>query len=188
MCITNYRWGSQYSQGTIEYTAPTGKYFYENGISKNYLRLSRECVELIGYGTSTQFYGWIVLNRINLMTESRYGRKLNALAMGIVTGSSSETSISYKTFDGTTMSVSRTGEGQYRVNFSSTWFNSANDCIAIVTGLGYSQGSSEAPIKATVIGRYSSYITVNTSDDASRNDGSFMFIILNINDWLGITN
>lgn len=116
MCITNYRWGSQYSQGTIEYTAPTGKYFYENGISKNYLRLSRECVELIGYGTSTQFYGWIVLNRINLMTESRYGRKLNALAMGIVTGSSSETSISYKTFDGTTMSVSRTGEGQYRVN------------------------------------------------------------------------
>lgn len=188
MCITNYRWGSQYSQGTIEYTAPTGKYFYENGISKNYLRLSRECVELIGYGTSTQFYGWIVLNRINLMTESRYGRKLNALAMGIVTVSSSETSISYKTFDGTTMSVSRTGEGQYRVNFSSTWFNSANDCIAIVTGLGYSQGSSEAPIKATVIGRYSSYITVNTSDDASRNDGSFMFIILNINDWLGITN
>lgn len=188
MCITNYRWGSQYSQGTIEYTAPTGKYFYENGISKNYLRLSRECVELIGYGTSTQFYGWIVLNRINLMTESRYGRKLNALAMGIVTGSSSETSISYKTFDGTTMSVSRTGEGQYRVNFSSTWFNSANDCIAIVTGLGYSQGSSKAPIKATVIGRYSSYITVNTSDDASRNDGSFMFIILNINDWLGITN
>lgn len=184
MCITNYRWGSQYSQGTIEYTAPTGKYFYENGISKNYLRLSRECVELIGYGTSTQFYGWIVLNRINLMTESRYGRKLNALAMGIVTGSSSETSISYKTFDGTTMSVSRTGEGQYRVNFSSTWFNSANDCIAIVTGLGYSQGSSEAPIKATVIGRYSSYITVNTSDDASRNDGSFMFLILNINDWL----
>ncbi len=188
MCITNYRWGSQYSQGTIEYTAPTGKYFYENGISKNYLRLSRECVELIGYGTSTQFYGWIVLNRINLMTTSRYGRKLNALAMGIVTGSSSETSISYKTFDGTTMSVSRTGEGQYRVNFSSTWFNSANDCIAIVTGLGYSQGSSEAPIKATVIGRYSSYITVNTSDDASRNDGSFMFLILNINDWLGITN
>jgi hypothetical protein len=188
MCITNYRWGSQYSQGTIEYTAPTGKYFYENGISKNYLRLSRECVELIGYGTSTQFYGWIVLNRINLMTESRYGRKLNALAMGIVTRSSSGTSISYKTFDGTTMSVSRTGEGQYRVKFSSTWFNSANDCIAIVTGLGYSQGSSEAPIKATVIGRYSSYITVNTSDDSSRNDGSFMFIILNINDWLGITN
>lgn len=188
MCITNYRWGSQYSQGTIKYTAPTGKYFYENGISKNYLRLSRECVELIGYGTSTQFYGWIVLNRINLMTESRYGRKLNALAMGIVTGSSSKTSISYKTFDGTTMSVSRTGEGQYRVNFSSTWFNSANDCIAIVTGLGYSQGISAAPIKATVIGRYSSYITVDTSDDASRNDGSFMFIILNINDWLGITN
>lgn len=188
MCITNYRWGSQYSQGTIEYTAPTGKYFYENGISNNYLRLSRECVELIGYGTSTQFYGWIVLNRINLMTASRYGRKLNALAMGVVTGSSSGASIAYKTFDGTTMSVSRTGEGQYRVNFSSTWFNSANDCIAIVTGLGYSQGSSEAPIKATVIGRYSSYITVNTSDDASRNDGSFMFLILNINDWLGITN
>lgn len=184
MCITNYRWGNQYSQGTIEYTAPTGKYFYENGISKNYLKLSRECVELIGYGTSTQFYGWIVLNRINLMTTSRYGRKLNALAMGVVTGSSSGASINYKTFDGTTMSVSRTGEGQYRVNFSATWFSSADNCIAIVTGLGYSQGSSEAPIKATIIERNSSYLTVNTSDDASRNDGSFMFIIMNINDWL----
>lgn len=186
MCITNYRWGSQYSQGAIEYTAPEGKFFYENGISKNYLKLSRECVELIGYGTSTQFYGWIVLNRINLMTISRYGRKLNALAMGIVTGSSSGASISYKTFDGTTMSVSRTGEGQYRVNFTYTWFNQASDCIAIVTGLGYSPGSSKAAIKATVISRYSSYITVDTSDDATRNDGSFMFLILNINDWIDL--
>lgn len=184
MCITNYRWGSQLSQGSIEYTAPTGKYFYENGISKSKLNLSRECVELMGYGTSTQFYGWIVLNRINLMTASRYGRKLNALAMGVVTGSSSGASITYKTFDGSTMSVSRTGDGQYRLNFSASWFNSASDCIAILTGIGYSSGSSTAPIKATVIGRYSSYITVDLSDDASRNDGSFMFLILNINDWL----
>lgn len=186
MCITNYRWGSQYSQGAIEYKAPEGKFFYENGISKNYLKLSRECVELIGYGTPTQFYGWIVLNRINLMTVSRYGRKLNALAMGIVTGSSSGASISYKTFDGTTMSVSRTGEGQYRVNFSSTWFNQASDCFVFVTGLGYSPGSSKAAIKATVTSRDSSYITVDTSDDDTRNDGSFMFLILNINDWIDL--
>lgn len=89
MCITNYRWGNQISEGSIQYSAPSGKYFYEDGVSKSTLSLSRECVELMGYGTPTQFYGWIVLNRINLMTSSRYGRKLNVLAQGIVTGTTS---------------------------------------------------------------------------------------------------
>ena len=95
MCIANYRWGSSITEGQIGYSAPTGKYFYEDGIAKSSIHLSRECVELMGYGTSTQFYGWIVLNRINLGTNSRYGRKLNVLAQGTVTGTSSGASIRY---------------------------------------------------------------------------------------------
>lgn len=183
MCITNYRWGSQISQGSIQYTAPTGKYFYENGVSTNKLTLSRECVELMGYGTTTQFYGWIVLNRIDLMTSSRYGRFLKCLAMGMVTGTNSGASISYKTFDGSTMGVSRLAEGQYQLSFSGSWFNSGNDCMAMLTGYGFSYGGGTAPIKPTITGKGTTYLTVHTSDDSTRNDGSFMFMIFNMNDW-----
>lgn len=179
MCITNYRWGSQYSQGTIEYTAPTGKYFYENGRSKDYLKLSRECVELIGYGTSTQFYGWIVLNRINLMTDAKYGRRLNSLAMGIVTGTSSGASINYKTYDNlSTLSVSRLSTGKYRVYFPSSWKLISGSYIVMMTGYG------GGVMKATLLETSTSYFTVEVSDDASVNDGSFMFMMLNMNDWM----
>lgn len=183
MCITNYRWGSQYSQGTIEYTAPTGKYFYENGRSKEYLKLSRECVELIGYGTSSQFYGWIVLNRINLMTDAKYGRKLNSLAMGIVTGTSSGASISYKTYDNlSTLSVSRLSTGKYRVYFPSSWKLISGSYIVMMTGYG------GGVMKATLLETATSYFTVEVSDDALVNDGSFMFMMLNMNDWMEINS
>ena len=183
MCITNYRWGSQYSQGTIEYTAPAGKYFYENGRSKEYLKLSRECVELIGYGTSSQFYGWIVLNRINLMTDAKYGRKLNSLAMGIVTGTSSGASISYKTYDNlSTLSVSRLSTGKYRVYFPSSWKLISGSYIVMMTGYG------GGVMKATLLETATSYFTVEVSDDESVNDGSFMFMMLNMNDWMEINS
>lgn len=184
MCIANYRWGSSITEGQIGYSAPTGKYFYEDGIAKSSIHLSRECVELMGYGTSTQFYGWIVLNRINLGTNSRYGRKLNVLAQGTVTGTSSGASISYKTFDDSILYVSRLGEGRYRVNVPTNWGLIAGSYIVMTTGKGYSLGSSSAPIKATVINLQSTYFDIDTSDDASRNDGSFIFQIINLNDWL----
>ena len=184
MCIANYRWGSSITEGQIEYYAPTGKYFYENGITKKAIHLSRECVELMGYGTSTQFYGWIVLNRINLGTNSRYGRKLNVLAQGMVSGSSSGASISYKSFDDGKLSVSRLSEGRYRVNVPSNWGLIAGSYIVMATGQGYSSGSSTAPIKATVVNLQPTYFDIDTSDDASRNDGSFIFQIINLNDWL----
>lgn len=185
MCIANYRWGSEITTGSIEYSAPSGKYFYEDGTQKKSISLSRECVELIGYGTSTQFYGWIVLNRINLMTTSKYGRKLNVLAQGIVTGSSSGASLNYKTFDNTQpLSVSRLGEGQYQINMPSSWGLIAGSYIVMLTGYGYSSGSSTAPIKATAKDLNATYFKVDTSDDASCNDGSFMFQIINLNDWL----
>lgn len=184
MCIANYRWGSAITEGQISYSAPTGKYFYEDGIMKRSIHLSRECVELMGYGTETQFYGWIVLNRINLGTNARYGRKLNVLAQGIVTGYSSGASIKYKTFDDSTLTVSRFGEGQYMVSFPSSWGLTAGSYIVILTGYGYSEGSSSAPIKASLNNPTSSYFQVDTSDDASRNDGSFMFQIINLNDWI----
>ena len=179
MCIANYRWGSEITTGSIEYSAPSGKYFYEDGTQKKAISLSRECVELMGYGTSTQFYGWIVLNRINLMTTSKYGRKLNVLAQGIVTGYSSGASISYKSYDNaSTLSVSRQGTGKYRVNFPSNWGLKTGSYIVMMTGYG------SGLIKATLLEAGTSYFIAEVSDDSSANDGSFMFQIINLNDWL----
>lgn len=179
MCIANYRWGSEITTGSIEYSAPSGKYFYEDGTQKKAISLSRECVELMGYGTSTQFYGWIVLNRINLMTTSKYGRKLNVLAQGIVTGYSSGASISYKSYDNaSTLSVSRQGTGKYRVNFPSNWGLKTGSYIVMMTGYG------SGLVKATLLEAGTSYFIAEVSDDSSANDGSFMFQIINLNDWL----
>lgn len=179
MCIANYRWGSEITTGSIEYSAPSGKYFYEDGTQKKAISLSRECVELMGYGTSTQFYGWIVLNRINLMTTSKYGRKLNVLAQGIVTGYSSGASISYKSYDNaSTLSVSRQGTGKYRVNFPSNWGLITGSYIVMMTGYG------SGLMKATLLEAGTSYFIAEVSDDCSANDGSFMFQIINLNDWL----
>lgn len=183
MCITNYRWGNQISEGSIQYSAPSGKYFFEDGVSKATLTLSRECVELMGYGMASQFYGWIVLNRVNLMTNSRYGRKLNILAQGFVTGTSSGASISYKAFDGGTMSVSRSGTGIYRVNFPSSWGLISGQYIVMLTGYGMVVDSTNSPNKATLGETGTSYFIVHCSDDASRNDGSFIFQVTNMNDW-----
>lgn len=179
MCIANYRWGSEITTGSIEYSAPSGKYFYEDGTQKKAISLSRECVELMGYGSSTQFYGWIVLNRINLMTTSKYGRKLNVLAQGIVTGYSSGASISYKSYDNaSTLSVSRQGTGKYRVNFPSNWGLITGSYIVMMTGYG------SGLMKATLLEAGTSYFIAEVSDDSSANDGSFMFQIINLNDWL----
>lgn len=179
MCIANYRWGSEITTGSIQYSAPSGKYFYEDGTQKKAISLSRECVELMGYGTSTQFYGWIVLNRINLMTTSKYGRKLNVLAQGIVTGYSSGASISYKSYDNaSTLSVSRQRTGKYRVNFPSNWGLITGSYIVMMTGYG------SGLMKATLLEAGTSYFIAEVSDDSSANDGSFMFQIINLNDWL----
>lgn len=184
ICIVNYRWGNTISGGWAAISAPTGKYFYENGISKSELQMSREVIELMGYGDNKTFFGWIVMRRINMMTTSRYGRNLNVLAQGMVSGYSSGASISYKSFDDGKLSVSRLGEGRYRVNVPSNWGLIAGRYIVMATGQGYSAGSSTAPIKATVTNFQATYFEVDTSDDASRNDGSFMFQIINLNDWL----
>ena len=186
MRIANWKFNGETFTGKATVSAPSGKYFFEDGLSKSTLTVSREMVELIGYGDDRTFYGWIVVRRIDLGSTKRYGRGLKVLAQGMVSGYSSGASISYKTFDGSSMSVTRLSEGRYKISFSSAWFSSASDCLVMLTGYGYSSGSSTAPIKATLTSRNTTSIIVDTSDDASRNDGSFMFYISNLNDWMYI--
>lgn len=180
MCLANYRWENQYTEGSIKYTAPSGKYFYEDGIAKESISLSRECVELMGYGTSSTFYGWIVLNRVDLMTDARYGRQLKVLAMGIVTGTSSGASISYRTFDGEQLLVSRQDVGSYRVFMPLSWGLQPGGYLVLATGYG------SGVMKATLLSESDSYFIVEVSDDSSKNDGSFQFVIINLNDWMYI--
>lgn len=180
LTIVNYKWGGTMAQGQAEISAPNGKYFFEDGIQKSKLKVSREIVEMIGYGTTTEFYGWIVLNRIDLMTSQKYGHCLKALAFGTVSGgnSSSNTSITSNTFDGSKLTVARQSEGLYRVFFPSTWFTYTSNCRVILTGRGVCYGAS-SPVKATMHSLGNGYFDVVVSDDASRNDGSFDFIIYN---------
>lgn len=178
--IVNYRWGDSYAEGQAAISAASGKYFYENGVSKSTLKISREAVELLGYGTSTQFYGWIVMRRIDMMTTYKYGKELKILAFGSVT---SDGSITYDTFNGSTLRVTKNGTGQYTITMPSGWFYSANDVGVILTGVGHSYDSSTAPIKATLISRTTTQLVIKTSDDASVNDGAFDFILFNKNDW-----
>ena len=184
LSIVNYKWDSTMAQGQAVISAPSGKYFFEDGIQKSELKVSREIIEMIGYGTTTEFYGWIVLNRIDLMTSQKYGHCLKALAWGTVSGgnSSSNTSITSNTFDGSTLRVSRQSEGLYRVSFPSTWFTYINNCRVILTGRGVCYNTSN-PAKATLHSLGSDYFEVTISDDASENDGSFDFIIYNGSDF-----
>lgn len=184
LTIVNYKWGGTMAQGQAAISAPSGKYFFEDGIQKSELKVSREIVEMIGYGTTTEFYGWIVLNRIDLMTSQKYGHCLKALAFGTVSGgnSNSNTSITSNTFDGSSLTVSRQSEGLYRVSFPSKWFAHTSNCRVILTGRGVCYGAS-SPVKATMHSLGNGYFDVVVSDDATRNDGSFDFIIYNGSDF-----
>lgn len=181
ICLVNYKWGSTISTGYMTISAPSGKYFFEDGISKSTLKFSREVIEMIGYGDDTTFFGWIVLNRRDLMTTGRYGKFLQVLASGIVTGTTSSASIRYNTFDGSTgVSVSRLGRGQYRVYLPSAW-GLAGKYMVVATGI-YST-AEDTPIYPTVKAIYSYYFDIYTQDDASRNDGSFNFMVISTNNW-----
>lgn len=184
LTIVNYKWGSTLASGKASINAPSGKYFFEDGIKKSKLKVSREIVEMIGYGTTTEFYGWIVLNRSDLATTQKYGHCLKALAVGTVSGgdSNSDTSITSSTFDGSILTVSRQSEGLYRIYYPRTWFAYSSYCHVILTGRGVCYGRS-SPVKATMHSLGNGYFDVTTSDDATLNDGSFDFIIYNGSDF-----
>ena len=179
--------------------------FYENGISKTELYFSKELIELIAYGNisaktddkpeSKYIYGWIVLNRIDLMPNHKYGRRKNVLAYGTVTGTSSTAGIKYKAFDGSeNLSVMRNGTGIYTISIpkDNNWFGGIDDIFVSLTGIGYCYDGSnvgKSYSKATLLGtsinlRNEFCIKVGVSDDETANDGSFNFEISNYNDFV----
>ena len=188
--ITTHRYNGVLSEGAVSIDAVSGKYFFEDGLKKSELKMSsREYVELVGIGEGSTFYGWLVLSRGNIETNGRYGRMQRVLANGVVTftGTESSPSISstIKTFDGSTIYVyCSSTTGRYQITMPNSWGMTKASYMVMLTGMGWSYGASNSPLKATLVDKNDTYFFVELSDDASRNwGGGFQFQIINLNDW-----
>lgn len=186
--IVNWKWDDWTSTGHASISAPENeeKYFFENGIQTKNLDLSREVVELLGYGTPTKFYGWIVLRRENIMTVRKYGRYQRVLFWGSVRCSSASSfSLTQVWYDGNRVraKLSRISEGKYEISLPSGYISDASKLLVMVTGFGYVVGSDKYPCKATVINKTSTSFQVAVSDDFTMNDGNFDFFVANLGDW-----
>ena len=139
-------------------------------------------MRLIGVGDGNVFAGWAVLGITDIVPEYTYGKGLKAIAFGAVTGSSSGASITYQAFDifrstnKITFSATRNDTGDYTVSFTNIPLASNNYFVAL-TGIGSSL------MKATLVSRATNSFRVAVSDDDSANDGSFEFIMINMDDW-----
>ena len=171
--------------GSVSISAPSGKYFFEDGRTHSSLSTSYEVVELLGWGGSS-FQGYIVLSRTMFKTNYGYGRRIHPLAFGTVTGTNKSASIKYWSFDGSKMEVSRVNTGEYKITFPTNWFYSSDYIIGMATGIG-SIYNGDNPVWANIKTRYKSsteaYIVVRTGDDDSENDGSFTFMLYNAATW-----
>ena len=171
--------------GSVDISAPSGKYFFEDGRTHSSLSTSYEVVELLGWGGSS-FQGYIVLSRTMFKTNYGHGRRIHPLAFGTVTGTNKSASIKYWSFDGNKMEVSRVNTGEYKITFPTNWFYSSDYIIGMVTGVG-SVYSGDNPVYANIKTRYKSsteaYIVVRTGDDSTENDGSFTFMLYNASTW-----
>ena len=173
--LVNYKWGANTTVGYMSISAPSGKYFFEDGLSKTSISFSRELIELLGYGDNTTFFGWIVVNRRDLVTTKRYGQFVQVMCQGFVSNGSM---VKQKCYDGNKCTCSRLGEGQYRV-YMPYYFSSTNDYTVHLTGVVTSGANTFACLKA----KYGSYFDVWTADDASANDGGFTFWVVSMGDW-----
>ena len=180
ICLLNYMWHNTITQGYMDLTAPSGKYFYEDGIQKTTLTFSRELIELIGFGDDLTFWGWIVLNRRDIGTEYKYGSFQQVLAQGTVTcTSTSSATIKYKTFDGKTMSVRKSGQGNFFVYMP--WVIAVDKYMVMLTGRTCTVQNT--PIYASIRNQYTTYFQVTTQDDSTTNEGSFNFQIISMGDF-----
>nr|DAE68673.1 MAG TPA: hypothetical protein [Bacteriophage sp.] len=193
ICIAGSMWNRQpntiYGQSVLtipEDAKNNGCRFYENGIAKTELYFSTEVLELIAYGNvagtkdgkpEKYIYGWIVLNRIDLMTNHKYGRQKKVLAYGKVTGTNNGASIDYKTFDGSKMSISR-GDKGLNILHIPKWADSASSIFVTLTNT-----SSYVSLKSIDTTSDGFNINVLARGTNSFDEGSFNFEISNFDDF-----
>ena len=175
--LLNYRWRNELADGWGRLSAPEGKYFFEDGIKKSTLSFSRQYIELLGIGDDIDFYGWIVVNKVDISTNFGYGHPAKFLAYGILYAREEngvlKLQLVQKTFDGKQITVVPAGDNGYKFTFPSYWGN-ASYFVPHITpyqfiGNIYVQEFSENYI----IFRYSG----RSSLDRNFEDASFFFSI-----------
>ena len=123
--LLNYRWRNELSDGWGVISAPEGKYFFEDGIKKSTLSFSRQYIELLGIGDDIDFYGWIVVNKVDISTNFGYGHTAKVLAYGILYAREEngvlKLQLVQKTFDGKRITVEPVGDNGYKFTFPSYW-------------------------------------------------------------------
>ena len=192
--VTNFdNEGGTMAEGELSLTVPANKdmYFFEDGIRKKEIILSREGVELLGYGSPhnshggvRDFYGYIVLNRFDVYTVGRYGRQAKTLCEGVLNYREDDMKYIYVCFDGGELTFERESEGLYIVKYPNDWQGSSIIRVAfpMVCGLGYIKNSTEVPCHATVIQSNGSQFKVAVSNGSELKDGSFLFRLTNMYD------
>ena len=149
----------------------------------------QEVVEFTCFETphTSGFAGeWMITNRFghdNFKNSGAIGRFPRIIAMGTLTGSSSGASLSGYWYNGkslsTMMSVTRSGEGYYTLTMKSGSLPSGYFVFATGTG--------DNEMKPTIGTRGTTSFIIYISDDASRNDGSCVFMIMDPNWWYNLT-
>lgn len=186
-----------YSSNVI--SAPTGKYFFEDGIAKTQLRFCNEVISLLGYGVGSTFLGWIVMGRDNILTAYKYGHNQRVLAHLRMTAGTSPSLSKIACFDNSTFDntkIARMGTGTYRITLPSGWFTSASHIMVSVT-------SETAGRLFAVTSRNTNYIDItvqgNVPHDTQDSEGWLQYRdtylqgvdsgvcyiqIMNSNDWM----
>ena len=184
-------------------TPDASHFFFVNGEKRSQLYISeQEMVELLGIGDKTSFIGWAVVNRIHL-NNCLNGMNVPILIMGKVElfkniyGNSYIISSEVQSFRGfgdyqgnnptEVIDTIRVDTGVYHLllqpELAKYLYNT--DVVVQATGIGNSlveEGNNpSSPIKATFNGIHfgnppkyeGSYIEILTSDDDTKNEGSF---------------
>lgn len=178
--ILNGRFGTDYPSGAISSNkAPSGKYFYENGKTYTSLNINPyEAVEMIGYGDTRTFFGWIILRRFYTAPDNMRGFPFHVSYMGMVNQSGGM--IKVKRYDGASVNSSRIGTGRYRITIN-PGFSSVNNYLVFATCDATSQG--DVGRYASVYNKQTGSFCVYTGDDSSSNDSAFTFMVVNTTDF-----
>lgn len=127
--IMNLKWNNEIATTGAGITAPDGMSFFENGLTKKTLEFSRECVELLGIGDNTKFFGWVVTNRTDLASLWCRGATAKVLAFGsvyaTVVNNTLKLSVKQVTFDKQEIKVTQV-LGGYKMTFPSNWDTAVN--------------------------------------------------------------
>lgn len=200
--LANYNWKGNVTSGYGKIKTPDANhFFFVNGEKVSQLYIAeQEMVEMLGIGDKTNFIGWAVVSRF-FLNNYLNGMNVPILIMGKVEVSKALSDSSYivssnvRSFrdfgdyqgNNPTMVInaSRVNTGVYRLALQPELakFLSSVDIVVQATGIGNSLDgiNPSMPIKATFSGIHfgsypkyeGSYIEICTSDDSSKNEGSF---------------